>query len=461
MFPHSEDTEVVLQSALTYAKKYVQNLDNFPVSRTEIQPLSIKLPENGWGTEGVIEYFQKHCEQYLVAASGARYWGFVQGGTTPASIAGDWLTSVFDQNTQSLKSNGDVSAIIENATINLLLDLFELPKEEFMGGFVTGATISNFTCLGVARQWLGKQFGKNIALDGVTESLKILSATPHSSAIKSLSMLGLGSKNFIKIKTPTERECIDIQDLMQQIEHLNGQPFILITSGGTVNTVDFDDMQAITELKKKYNFWWHIDAAFGGFVAFAEGYQYLLKGWELADSICIDGHKWLNVPYDSAFFFTRKEHAALQIETYQNTNAPYLGNPFDNFSYLNFLPENSRRFRALPTFFTLLAYGKEGYKKIITDNIQHAQRFGQLLETTGQFVLTAPIRVNVVCFTIKNEENNKTAIDTFLNKLAADGKVFVTPTFYNNQWCVRAAFVNWRTTDDDLDIAIQSFLKAI
>ena len=461
MSPQSENTEAVLQSALAYATNYLHNLDNFPVSRTETQPLEIKLPEIGWGTEGVIKYFKKHCEQYLVASSGARYWGFVTGGTTPAGIAGDWLASAFDQNTQNLKGNGDVSAVIEDATINLLLDLFELPKEDFIGGFVTGATMSNFTCLGVARQWLGKQLGVNIALVGVSTSLKILTATPHSSAVKSLSMLGLGSKNFIKIKTPIERECIDIQDLTQQIEALNGQPFILITSGGTVNTVDFDDMKFIAELKKKHNFWWHIDAAFGGFVALTEGYKYLINGWELADSICIDGHKWLNVPYDSAFFFTRKVHAALQIETFQNANAPYLGNPFDNFSYLNFAPENSRRFRALPTFFTLLAYGKKGYKKIIEDNIQHAQRFGQLLIETNQFTLAAPVRVNVVCFTIKNKKDDKSAIDTFLNKLAEDGKVFVTPTFYNNQWCIRAAFVNWRTTEGDLEVAVASFLKVL
>jgi glutamate/tyrosine decarboxylase-like PLP-dependent enzyme len=315
--------------------------------------------------------------------------------------------------------------------------------------------------LAVARQWLGKQLGCNIALDGVSSSLKILTATPHSSAVKCLSMLGLGSKNFIKIKAPVERECIDIQDLIHNIEALNGQPFILISSGGTVNTVDFDDMATLAELKKKYNFWWHIDAAFGGFVTLNDDYKHLLDGWAAADSITIDGHKWLNVPYDSAFFFTRKEHAGLQIETFQNANAPYLGNPFDNFSYLNFAPENSRRFRALPTFFTLLAYGKNGYKKIIGENIRLAQRFGQLLTETNMFVLTAPVRVNVVCFTIKNRENDKMAIDNLLSALAKDAKVFVTPTFYNNQWCIRAAFVNWRTTEKDLTIAIESFKKAL
>lgn len=461
MSPHSENTEAVLQLALTYANAYIQNLDKFPVSRTHLPPLDIELPQKGWGTEGVLSFFKSHCEQYLVASSGARYWGFVTGGTTPASIAGDWLTSVFDQNTQSSKSNGDVSAIIENATINLLLDLFNLPQDSFTGGFVTGATMSNFTCLGVARQWLGKQLGLNIALEGISSALKVLSATPHSSSIKSLSMLGIGSKNFIKIKTPADRECIDIQDLINKIEDFNGEPFILITSGGTVNTVDFDDMAAIAELKKKYTFWWHIDAAFGAFVAFTEGYQHLLKGWALADSICIDGHKWLNVPYDSAFFFTRKEHAILQMETYQNANAPYLGNPFESFSYLNFLPENSRRLRALPTFFSLLAYGNEGLRKIVNDTIYLAQRWGEYLVESDKFVLVALVRVNVVCFAIKNKENDKAAIDTFLDKLAQDGQVFVTPTFYNNQWCLRAAFVNWRTTEEDLKVALESFLKCL
>src|SRR5690606_22992274 len=121
----------------------------------------------------------------------------------------------------------------------------ELP-DTFLGGFVTGATMSNFTCLGVARQWFGKQFGKDFAKNGISETINVFSATPHSSSIKTLSMLGIGSQNYTLIKTiEGNREAIDILDLERKMEMLNGAPVILVSSAGTVNTADFDDFVSI------------------------------------------------------------------------------------------------------------------------------------------------------------------------------------------------------------------------
>ncbi|WP_316771173.1 pyridoxal phosphate-dependent decarboxylase family protein [Pedobacter frigiditerrae] len=407
------------------------------------------LSYDGIGTLDTLKYFNERFEPIIVASSGPRYWGFVTGGTTPAAIAGDWLSTIYDQNTQSIKGNGDISAIIELETIQLLLSLFNLPKD-FFGGFVTGATLSNFSCLAVARQWIGKQLGKDFSRDGITTGIKVLSATPHSSAIKSLAMLGIGSNNFIAIKVGEgNREAIDITDLTEKIKALNGEPFILISSAGTVNTVDFDDFEAINKLKSEYNFWWHIDAAFGGFAACSPLYKHLVKGWENADSITVDCHKWLNVPYESAVFFVKEKHQRLQVETFQNSNAAYLGDPQENFSYLNFLPENSRRLKALPAWFTLMSYGKTGYKELVEGNISMAHQFADFITNNKNFDLLAPVRLNTVCFTLVNED----LVTDFLNQLNATGKVFMTPTFYNGKKGIRAAFVNWRTSTNDISIA--------
>ncbi|WPO91478.1 pyridoxal phosphate-dependent decarboxylase family protein [Chryseobacterium sp. HR92] len=408
-----------------------------------------ELPESGFGTEEVIQIFNKKFEPIMVGSGGPRYWGFVTGGATPASVAGDWLATVYDQNTQSVTGQGDISAIIEMETIQLLLKLLQLP-ESFLGGFVSGATMSNFTCLAVGRQWLGKMQGRDIAKEGVSGTVKILTATPHSSSIKSLSLLGLGSSNIIKIKTEEgNREAIHIKDLEENILKLDGEPFILISSGGTVNTVDFDDFKAISRLKEKYNFWWHIDAAFGGFAACSETHQYLVEGWEYADSITVDCHKWLNVPYESAVFLIKDQYKILQVETFQNSNAPYLGDPLENFSYLNFLPENSRRLKALPAWFSLMAYGKKGYQEIVDKNIGWAKQLGQLIENSDNFKLLAPVRLNTVCFTLK-EDAKQDEVGLFLEKLNDTGKVFMTPTFYNQHKGVRAAFVNWMTSEKDI-----------
>ena len=439
---------------------YLGKLSDRPTSSKPTIQANETLNEIGLGSIDSLKIFNEKFEKLIVASAGPRYWGFVTGGATPASIVGDWLTTIYDQNTQTTKGQGDISAIIEIETISLLLDLFNLPKD-FTGGFVTGATMSNFTCLAVARQWIGKQFGKDFARDGVTEKIKILSALPHSSSIKSLSMLGVGSNNFEKVKvTQGNRESIDVEDLEAKIKELNGLPFILITSCGTVNTVDFDDLQAISRIKKKYNFWWHIDGAFGAFAACSPQYKHLMNGWENADSITVDCHKWLNVPYESAVFLVKDEYKMLQTETFQNSNAPYLGNPNDNFSYLNFLPENSRRLKALPVWFSLMAYGKKGYQDIVENSVEMANCLGQFIENNKSFELLAPVRLNNVCFTLRGEENQDKVSD-FLISLNQTGKVFMTPTVYNNRKGIRASFVNWRTTKQDIEIVANEMMKLI
>ncbi|CAL2105302.1 Aspartate aminotransferase family protein [Tenacibaculum sp. 190524A02b] len=410
------------------------------------------LNQKGLGAAKTLEVFKERFDEVLVASTGARYWGYVTGGATPASIMGDWLATVYDQNTQGMTGQGDVSAIIELETIELLKSLLNI-SGEFLGGFVTGATMSNFTCLSVARQWYGKQIGKDYAKEGVSDTLNILSATPHSSSVKALAMLGVGSRNIIKVKiVEGNREAIDVEDLEKKIKELKGKPFILISSAGTVNTVDFDDFLAIEKLKKKYNFWWHIDAAFGAFVACSSKYSHLLKGWNEADSITTDCHKWLNVPYESAFYLIKREYNLLQVESFQNSNAPYLGDPLENFNYLNFLPENSRRLKALPAWFTLKAYGKEGYKEIIERNIELAKKFGDFIVESKDFELLAPVRLNTVCFTLKGKEESSAR---FLHLLNKKGAVFMTPTVYKGKKGIRAAIVNWRTVEKDVFLAIE------
>ncbi|TRX02395.1 pyridoxal phosphate-dependent decarboxylase family protein [Flavobacterium gawalongense] len=454
------DIEKILEKVKRQGIDFLHSIDTIPTSSKNSITTDRNLNDSGLGALSTLEEFNKRLAPLMVSQAGPRYWGFVTGGATPASIVGDWLTTIYDPNAQATKAQGGVSALIEIETINLLLQLLDLPKS-FLGGFVTGATMSNFTCLAVARQWFGNQLGKDFAKNGISEPIHILTATPHSSSVKCLAMLGIGSQNFIKIKTNEgNREAIDIADLEKNIESLNGKPFILISSAGTVNTADFDDFNAITKLKEKYNFWWHIDAAFGGFAACSPKYNHLVDGWKNADSITIDCHKWLNVPYESAFYLVKEQHKNLQIETFQNSNAPYLGNPLENFSYLNFLPENSRRLKALPVWFSLLAYGKQGFQDIIENSVAMALQFDDFITQNEDFELLAPTRLNNVCFTLVGD-HNQDKVNLFLTHLNDKGKVFMTPTVYENRKGIRASFVNWRTNENDIHIAIEEMKASV
>jgi glutamate/tyrosine decarboxylase-like PLP-dependent enzyme len=202
-----------------------------------------------------------------------------------------------------------------------------------------------------------------------------------------------------------------------------------------------------------------VDAAFGGFAACSPRYRHLVQGWEDADSITVDFHKWLNTPYDSAAIFIRKEHAALQVATFQNSNAPYLGDPLAQFNYLNFLPENSRRFRALPVWFTLMAYGKEGYRSLVERCCGLAHALATGIKGLEGFELAAPVRLNTVCFRLSSPHEQKT--DALLQALARSGRLFITPTVYRGMRCLRAALVNWRTGPEDIAVAIEELKTAL
>ncbi|MBO9612808.1 MAG: aspartate aminotransferase family protein [Dyadobacter sp.] len=441
----------ILDQVKNASLDFLENLTEKPTYIADHSVIPADLSDAGIGAEGSLEVFRKHYEKLMVASPGPRYWGFVTGGATPAAIAGDWLTAVYDQNTQSTQGAGDVSAILEKETIRLLCQLLHLPGD-FNGGFVTGATMSNFTGLAVARQWAGERSGRDVSREGVSGDLVVMAATPHSSVIKSLGMLGIGSNNVVRIQVLDGREAMDLADFEQRLIDNRHRPIIVNCSAGTVNTVDFDDIKAIAALKQKYPFWLHIDAAFGGFAACLPSQRHLLAGWEQADSITIDCHKWMNVPYDSAVSLVRKEHSRLQVSTFQNSNAPYLGDPSENFSYLNFLPENSRRFRALPAWFGLTAYGRNGFEWIVQNSIVRAQELGAYIQSSEFFELLAPVRLNVVCFRLKTARESMPA---FLDQLNRRGKVFMTPTLLSGEPAIRAAFVNYRTGKEDILIAIR------
>ncbi|SNQ44337.1 pyridoxal phosphate-dependent decarboxylase family protein [Cellulophaga lytica] len=450
----------LLQKVAIQGTAYFKNIDTEKTTLPVLNTIYEGLNKEGIGGLNTLKLFNKKFKDTIVASSGPRYLGYVVGGSTPAAVIGDWLTTIYDQNPQTTSAQGDVSVQIEQETIKLLLDLFALPHN-FLGGFVSGATMSNFTCLAVARQWFGKQKGKDFAKNGISIPINILSAVPHSSAIKSLSMLGIGSTNVSKIKVEEgNRESIDINDLEQKIKALDNQPFILISSAGTVNSADFDNFEAINTLHKKYNFWWHIDGAFGAFAGCSPKYKHLVKGWENADSITIDCHKWLNVPYDSAVFFVKEKHNLLQLQTFQNSNAPYLGDPLENFNYLNFLPENSRRLRALPAWFSLVAYGIDGYKDIVENSVKMAQMLDEYITQNNELILLTPTRLNNVCFSLK-DKNKQDKIPLFITQLNKEGKVYMTPTVYRNTKGVRASFVNWRTNKKDITVVITEIERAL
>ncbi|WP_116107374.1 pyridoxal phosphate-dependent decarboxylase family protein [Lewinella sp. IMCC34191] len=263
---------------------------------------------DGKGARATLRHWLRRFDDHIVASSGPRYLGYVPGGVTPAALAGDRLASAYDQNPPGLRWFGDAS----EGTRGL--------------------------------------------------QVRVFTATPPSSAVKALRMVGLGSSRVQRVATLPGREAMDVADLERQLAQRPDAPAIVIASAGTVNTADFNDFRALQALRDRYRFWLHIDAAFGGFAALLPAGDDpapdtypggRLRDWEYANSITVDNHKWPNMPYGSGTWFIRKEHVAFQHNTFRNGDAPYLNQNQGDYNYLNLGPENSRRLRALPVWFTL------------------------------------------------------------------------------------------------------------
>lgn len=412
-----------------------------------------ELPATGLGALNALKIFESEYVGQFGNSAGPRYFGFVTGGSTPASVAGDWLVSTFDQN--ALGTTDSIAAVVEHQTISLLRQLLGL-EPGFFGTFVTGATMSNMVGLCLGRQWVGEQAGIDLSHQGLSQlpPIPVFSATPHSSIMKALSMSGMGRNSWQKVNTLDDREAIDVNHLEQLLASSN--PAIVVANAGTVNTVDFDDIATIAALKKKYRFWLHVDAAFGGFAGASPKYKHLVAGINEADSVTVDAHKWLNVPYDAAMQFTR--HPDLQLKVFQN-GAAYLTDPEKTHDLIHYTPENSRRFRALPAWFSLMAYGKEGHTEIVERSCAMAHKLGDWISKSNDYRLLAPVRMNVVCFSFKQETITQEQVCGFVDRVRDDGKVFFTPTVYKGVPAIRAAFSNWLTSDDDVEITINVLKK--
>ncbi|GLX99912.1 pyridoxal-dependent decarboxylase [Actinoplanes sp. NBRC 101535] len=444
------DLPGLLQATRDEAVRVLAGLADRPVAAAPAVPAPAPLPERGVGTAGALEIFSERWAPGFSGSAGPRYLGFVTGGATPAALAGDWLTGTFDQNGSN--RTGSSAGALEDETVGWLREMFGLTPA-FGGAFVSGATQSNLVGLAIARQWLGEQRGVDVAEQGAAAlgPVTVLSGSAHSSVVKALAVLGLGRGSLQPVPTLPGREAVDVRALEEALAAQDGRPVIVVANAGTVNTVDFDDLRAVAALRERYRFWLHVDAAFGGFAALSPAHAHLVDGLSDADSVCVDLHKWLNVPYDAAVQFTRRRD--LQIAVFRNT-APYLGVPEDNPDFVHLTPENSRRLRALASWFTLTAYGREGHAEIVTRTTAAAHRLGDLLATLPGVRLLAPVRLNVVCFSVPD-------VPATVQAVADSGETFLTPTVYQGAPALRAAFSNWRTADTDVDRIFEALRRVV
>jgi glutamate/tyrosine decarboxylase-like PLP-dependent enzyme len=455
------DLDAALRLVVDEAARYLAALEDAPVRPPGEPGLDGSLPDEGDGALAAIRALIDAADRGATRSAGPRFFHFVMGGGTPAALAADWLTSALDQIAFNWVSS-PFAMRLEQVSLAWLKELFGLPAS-WSGVFTTGATMANFTGLAAARRWWGAQHGVDVeeqGLAGLPPVPVLGGGWVHVSAVKALAMLGIG-RGQVRTFPADATGRLDVAALAGALRGLGGAPAILVATAGDVNTGGFDPIAELAGLAEEHGAWLHVDGAFGLFAAVSPETSGLVRGLDRAHSAAVDGHKWLNVPYDcgAAFVHDPELHrgAFTAAAAYLGTEDP--GRPM----FANLSPELSRRARSLAVWATLRAYGRDGYRALVERHLALARRLADRVDAAPELERLAGVPLNVVCFRYRPVGVPEGELDELNRRLGEalveDGRIYFGTTVYDGKVAFRPAIVNWRTREQDVDLVVPTVLE--
>jgi glutamate/tyrosine decarboxylase-like PLP-dependent enzyme len=441
----------LLLDAAHRATVYLEGLDARAVAPSadavrNLSELDIPLPVEPASDKYVLEQLDRLGSPASMAMAGPRFFGFVIGGALPVTVAASWLATAWDQNT-GLFNVTPGTAAIEQVALRWLLDVLGLPPE-CAGAFVTGTTVAHITALAAARHAVLAPAGWNVEADGLFGAPPItvvVGAEAHPTLFKALGVVGLGRNRVVKVP-------VDGQGRMRVdgLPRLTG-PTIVCVQAGNVNTGAFDPVSEISEYARASNAWVHVDGAFGLWARVARSRAHLMAGVEHADSWATDGHKWLNVPYDSGIAFVRDGEA---LQASMAITAEYLPTVSEHRNPSDYTPELSRRARGVEVWAALRSLGRSGLAELVERNCRQARRFAEGLAAAGCEILNEVV-LNQVLVAFGDAERTMRVIAG----IQADGTCWCGPTVWQGRTAARISVISWATTDADVERSIDAIVR--
>jgi glutamate/tyrosine decarboxylase-like PLP-dependent enzyme len=443
-------TKEVVRSAEERARAYLRDLDRRSVFPSDPALAALAhfhepMPEASTHALDVIRILDEFGSPATVATTGGRYFGFVIGGTLPASLAASRLVSTWDQNAV-FHAMSPVVAEIEEVVVRWVVELLGLPKD-CEGGIVTCATAANFTALAAARHALLGRSGWNVADDGMFGAPPIdvvVGEEVHASVLKALNLVGFGGKRVTRVPT-------DHQGRMRvdKLPKLRKNSLVCIQAGN-VNTGSFDPAGEICRWAHESEAWVHVDGAFGLWAAASPKYRHLVSGFELADSWGTDAHKWPNVGYDCGIVLVQ-DAAALRAA--MTISAAYL-QPGSKREPANQTPDSSRRARAVELWAGLKSLGKQGMAELIERTCRYAKRFATGLREAGYEVLNDVV-INQVLVSFGAA---KTTMEV-MRRIQEDGTCWCGGTVWQGKTAMRISVSSWATAEEDVEESLAAVLR--
>jgi len=441
----------LLHNTAARAGDYLAGLENrriFPTADTiaQLTAFDEPLPEYPTDPAHTITLLDDIGSPATVATAGGRYFGFVTGSTLPACLAVNWLAGAWDQ-MAGMRVASPVGAAVEAVALRWLLDVLQLPAAAAVG-FVTGATMANFTGLAAARHAVLAKLGWDVEAQGLFSAppiTVIVGEEVHVSLLKTLSLLGLGRERVVRVP-------VDGQGRMRAgtLPAISG-PTIVCIQVGNVNTGAFDPAHEICAVAHEAGAWVHVDGAFGLWAAAAPQRAHLAAGVHEADSWATDAHKWLNVPYDSGLVFCREaQHLRAAMAT---TAAAYLVME-EQREPMHYTPESSRRARGLEVWAALRSLGRSGLAEMIDRCCRHAVRFAGGLREAGYDILNE-VQLNQVLVSFGSAEKTRRVITA----VQEDGTCCCGGTVWQGHTAMRISVSSWATTEEDVEKSLAAIVR--
>jgi glutamate/tyrosine decarboxylase-like PLP-dependent enzyme len=411
------------------------------------------LPARGCDPADVVDFLAEGAEPGLMAMPSGRFFGWVIGGTLPAGLAADWMVSAWDQNA-AMRYATPATAAIEQAAGQWLLELLDMPSGADVG-FVTGATMANFSCLAAARFAVLNRVGWDVHGDGLTGAPRVhvlVGQERHDTVDLALRYLGFGRPTVV---AADEQGRLRIDALAQALNVIPaGEPIVLCLQAGNLHSGAFDPFSEAIALAHQRGAWVHIDGAFGLWAAASPALQHLTVGMAGADSWTTDAHKTLNVPFDCGIAIVADPAAmrsALGVHTsYLIADDSGPGDPHDK------TPELSRRARGVPVWAVLRSLGRTGVAELVEGLAARARAIADGIAGIDGAQILNEVGYTQVCVAFESDERTRAVTE----RLIAEGAVWMSGSHWRGRNILRVSVSNWSTDEDDVQFAVDALRRA-
>lgn len=451
----------MVDDAITYLQTVGERPAWQPVPAEIAERFSEPAPLEPGDPAAVYDEFLETIFPYPMGNIHPRFWGWYMGNGTVLGALADFMAAIMNPN---LGGGNHVANMVEEQVVNWMKEMLGYPPEA-SGLLVSGGSMANFVGLAVARNDRAGYDVRELGVRAGPQPMTVYaSAEVHSCHRKAVELLGLGN-SALRLIPVKEDYTIDVAALEAAIafDRAAGYwPICVVGNAGTINTGAIDDLSALADLCAREGLWFHIDGAIGAVAVLADNVRPLLAGIERADSIALDLHKWMHVPFEAGCALVRSHSA--HRETFAITPA-YLAHAERGLAsgrlwYGEYGLQLSRQFRALKVWMSIKEHGLARFGRMMARNVDQAHYLGERIATAPELELMAPIGLDIVCFRYNPGSLNDEALNALnqeiLIQLHEQGIAVPSYTTLSGRYCLRVAIANFRSTRADFDALVEA-----